>query len=186
MPPQSTQLPLVLEAAEWRPVVGYEGWYEVSSLGGVRRVRHTRGTWAGRVLTPSPDKWGYPIVGLYRENHRTVFRVHRLVLAAFSEPPVLQDWGHHKNGIKADNRLSNLEWATQTENTRHAVAMGLLVPVPPRLKGEQCPWAKLTEDDVLVIRAARGRVTGKELARQFCVSRSMISLIQAGNRWKHS
>jgi excisionase family DNA binding protein len=112
-------------AVEWRPVSGYEGLYEVSSDGWVRRAADGQGTpGAGYVLTP----WirsRYPCVSLYRAGRRCKRSVHLLVAAAFLGPcpPGLQC--NHKDGDTANSRAANLEYVTPAENGRHAVRLGL-------------------------------------------------------------
>ena len=94
----------------WRPIVGYEGKYEVSNLGNVKNVK------TGRILKPSSDYDGYLLVNLY-DNGRKMFKVHRLVLQTFL--PIEENKEvNHKNHIKNDNRLENLEWCSHSENNR--------------------------------------------------------------------
>ena len=68
---------------DWRPVVGYEGWYEVSSLGRVRRARPGLGARVGHILSPQLSNNGYLMVPLCREGCRRYRSVHRLVGEAF-------------------------------------------------------------------------------------------------------
>jgi hypothetical protein len=175
-----------LPGEEWCPVVGYEGWYEVSSFGRVRRVRgRSHGTRPGYLLKPSHHRSPYLSVSLSREGRTQTIRVHRLVAEAFLGSPAGRQV-NHKSGIKADNRLVNLEWVTSSRNMHHAYATGLRTPTPPpRLRGEQHPESKLTESAVRTIRASRGQVQQAELGRQFGVSQSHISEVQAGKCWRH-
>jgi hypothetical protein len=96
---------------EWRPIVGYEGLYEVSDLGRVKGLKR------GKILKPSPDKDGYLTLILCNKGEK-MCRVHRLVLQSFqpTEEDLVCD---HINHIKNDNRLINLRWATISQNTRH-------------------------------------------------------------------
>ena len=102
----------------WRAVPGYYP-YEASDIG---RIRNTK---TGRVLKSSPPVYdGYCRVGLSTMDNSTVKDVHRIIALAFlGEPPIDQQGIHyfvnHKNGIKTDNRLTNLEYATSGENTAH-------------------------------------------------------------------
>jgi hypothetical protein len=110
---------------QWRPVVGHEGWYEVSDFGRVRRVKPAKGTVVGRILTPFVHRNGYHYLRLHDNGEIHEYRIHRLVLAAFCGPCPLGYETNHKNGIKSDNRAENLEWVTSSENSLHSWTMGL-------------------------------------------------------------
>ena len=113
----------VIEFERWLPVVGYP-LYEVSSSG---RVRNTS---TQHVLQPAPNSKGYLCVLLYRgsKRDRRSFLVHRLVAQAFLSNASNLPQVNHLNGQKRDNRVLNLEWCTQSQNMRHACAMGLASP----------------------------------------------------------
>lgn len=105
----------------WIPVVepGFEGAYEVSSLGRVRRSRATHGASVGRVRKLTVMESGYLSVPIYTNNTpRNVF-VHRLVAEAFLGTSGGREV-NHKNGVKSDNRPENLEFCTREENANHA------------------------------------------------------------------
>ena len=111
---------------EWRDVVGYEGRYQVSSMGRVksleRKVRHWRGgerIQKERILKPSNDRGGYLLVSLCDGEKRKTFKVHRLVCEAFHENPDNKSQVNHLNENKTDNRACNLEWSTAKENNNH-------------------------------------------------------------------
>lgn len=108
---------------EWKPVKDYEGIYEVSSEGDVRRIKGGKGTRVGTCLKPKTNRNGYRELVLCRsaKDHKT-HSVHRLVAIAFLGDADLQV--NHKNFDKTDNRLSNLEWVTQEENMAHAIEGG--------------------------------------------------------------
>ena len=93
----------------WKPVVGYEGLYEVSNLGRVRRVK---------IIEPSRKKHGYMQISLTgSDGVRKSFRLHRLVAEAFIPNPDGKPQVNHKDEDTENNRARNLEWATAEENT---------------------------------------------------------------------
>lgn len=97
----------------WRAVPGYEGLYEVSDFGRIRNLR------TGRILANTPTKKGYCSVALFFDGTRTRHYVHRIVLVAFVGPCPVGMETNHKDRAKANNRLSNLEYITGSENMRH-------------------------------------------------------------------
>lgn len=114
------------ESERWLPVVGFEGWYEVSSLGRVRRIRKPAGAPTCRLLKASPDTWGYLSVrpSAPGKPQRTL-RVHLLVADAFIGPRADGFEVDHRDGVKAHCELSNLEVVTHSVNMKRAYALGL-------------------------------------------------------------
>lgn len=174
---------------EWRPVVGYEGWYDVSSLGRVRRMRPGLGTCVGHMLSPQASTKGYLMVLLYRWRRRRNRPVHRLVAEAFLGPCPPAHECNHRDGDKKNSAVSNLEWVTPSDNMRHAHRIGLFpnpgCPPAKAARGERSGRAKLTEADVHTIRDSKGRVTQTELASHFAVCQQVISAVQRRVSWKH-
>ncbi len=117
----------------WKDVVGYEGYYQVSTLGRVRSL--DRALDKPNILTGSTTVrkgkmlrqkilQGYLYVNLCVHDQRHHYRVHRLVAEAFIPNPDNKPQINHKNGNKLDNRVYNLEWATASENGLHSYANG--------------------------------------------------------------
>lgn len=101
---------------EWRDIPGYEGDYQVSTLGGVRNV----GTDPPRQLKPWRHPAGYTCVTLCRDKKKVKHLVHRVVAETFLPNPEHKPQVNHKNGDKADNNVNNLEWCSNQENSRHS------------------------------------------------------------------
>lgn len=104
----------------WKDVVGYEGYYMISNYGNVKsKLRHgNRGEEEWLNIKPYTHPYGYEIVDLRKNGTRKTVKIHRLVAIAFLGESDLQV--NHKNGIRNDNRLDNLEWVTPLENMRHS------------------------------------------------------------------
>lgn len=125
----------------WKPVLGYEGLYEVSDQGRVRSVEtivksscRNGGTRIrpSKILRAAKKSNGYLSVDLGRDGKIKTRAVHRIVAEAFlpAEPGKTQV--NHKNLNKLDNRPVNLEWCTPGENIRHAHENGACAPSPHR------------------------------------------------------
>lgn len=114
---------------EWKAVVGYEGFYEVSDQGRVRSVDHKVGSGIrhstetlrkGRMLKQHIKRSGYCTVDLSANNVVKTISVHKLVATAFCPRSAEDTQINHINCNKTDNRACNLEWCTGLENRLHA------------------------------------------------------------------
>lgn len=100
---------------EWRDVKGYRGLYQVSNFGRVKSFC------TDRVMKLTPAKNGYLVVNLTRDGKQKVHPVHRLIATSWLPFDKNKTFVNHKNGNKHDNRLTNLEWCTKSENTIHSL-----------------------------------------------------------------
>ena len=128
---------------EWRPIPGYEGHYEVSNKGRVRSLTRivderngSKQKHHGKLLTTSLNGRGYLRVKLYRNGTQRSLTVHRLVAKAFLGAPENDALVCcHNNGIKTDNRVTNLRWDTLSSNYHDMEKHG----TNPWLNREECP-----------------------------------------------
>jgi len=201
-----------LSTERWLPVVGYEGFYSVSDLGRVMRMGGSPRCKKDRLLNPSDTgSTGYLSVSLSVGGKRKGVDVHLLVMAAFVGPCPEGHNVNHKDNVKTNGRLSNLEYLTFSQNTQHALALGAMATGdrnPSRLHPEKLPhgddhWthkfpervkrgekhvtAKLTEAQVRTIRQAyaAGSATQHDLATQHGVTVMTINCLLLKKTWKH-
>lgn len=141
-----------------------------------------RNTGKRAVLKPATDKKGYQRVGLVIDGRLMTRKVHRLVAKAFITNEECKQQVNHIDGDKSNNRVSNLEWVTQSENKKHSFLLGL-----EDNNGSNNPFSKLSEQDVLSIREAYDskEKSTRDLSKDYGVHISTIRKI--GNRkvWKH-
>lgn len=171
----------------WKPIPDYEDLYQVSDRGRVRRIAGGKGTYVGHILRPRDNNCGYPCVMLYKNKHRKLRTVHTLVTEAFLGPRPAGLQVNHKNGIKEDNRIGNLEYVTQSENIRHSFRVLGRKRSGGVSRGETNGQAKLTATDVRAVRRlyVEGGVTQYELAERYGVSQYAIWCVLRRKRWIH-
>ena len=170
---------------QWKDIAGFEGIYQVSDTGQVRsldrvddRGRHLKGA----TMTANP-KVGYRMLKLCKNSKCTPVTIHRLVATAFIPNPEGKPEVNHLDGDKQNNTVTNLVWATYSENALHATASGL----SPR--GEKCYQAKLTARRVRSIRKhyvhGDKKYGSTALAKKYGVSLSTIYDIVQRRSWTH-
>ena len=98
----------------WKDIKEYENFYQISNFGVVRSLK--RKNTKGKILKPSKDKDGYLKVTLSKQNKRKSFFIHRLVAQEFLSNYDNLPQINHKNEIKSDNRVENLEWCEHKYN----------------------------------------------------------------------
>lgn len=178
----------------WKDVVGYEGLYQVSDMGRVRSLDRvvTLNRWGrtdykhikGIMLKLNPTTAGYSSVRLCGRTPKAKHAlVHILVAAAFIGPCPPKHEVNHKWGIKTDNRVSELEYLTPSENQKHSFrVLGTHIR-----KGEEHHMVKLTDDKVLEMRRLwnTGDYTQVGLGAMFGVSFQTAHLVVRHKIWRH-
>lgn len=167
-----------MENEIWKPVVGYEGLYDVSNMGNVRVLPGKYRT--AQVLKPGNND-GYLIVKLTKDRIRKCYFVSRLVAMAFLTNTENKPEVNHIDGNRFNNVLSNLEWVTSMENKIHASRMGLLA------RGERAHTSKLTSKEVIEIRELykTGKYSHRTLATIFNIGKTAIYNIINKRSWSH-
>lgn len=176
---------------EWRDIPGYEGRYQVSSIGSVRSLAWTvlvkRGTQLvqkakkGRVLRQTSSPRGYPCVSLFLDGARRTGNVHHLVASAFIGPRPSGMFVLHANDKKDDNRVENLRYGTAKENYEDMAANGKASHRGLRPENGR-ERRKLTAVQVETVRSRR--MTLAEMSLLWGVSVSTLRRIRLGRRYK--
>lgn len=172
------------DTEKWKPVIGMEQWFEVSSHGRIRSHDHyaTRGKHTqfvpGRLLTQHPNKWGYLCVTANRHGKRVRIKVHRAVAEAFVDGFFSGATVDHLDGHKRHNHASNLEWVTNAENASRMRRDGRGVGY-----GENHPLSRYTDRDIALMRKARDiGMSNAMIARAFRASDGYVSQILSQKR----
>ena len=154
----------------WRPVPQTNDRYYASNMGRLLTRRwHNANIHA--IMKPSLDACGYLRTMILKNGEYHTIKMHREIAKVFIPNPLNKPTINHINGIKTDNRIENLEWATQSENVSHAFAIGL-----ENNAGEGHPRHKLT--NAIVLRAREMRKTGmkyKDIARELGFKKEVIN-----------
>jgi len=192
------EVDLVEKTEQWRDIPNYENMYQISDLGRLksydRIVKHPNGKSnfpiKGKIKKNSFAPNGYLRFSICKNNKRHYDSIHRAVAIAFIPNPLNLPEVNHiglypdgRQGNKHDNRAISLEWSTKSENTKHAFREGL----SNTRKGEKSNFAKLTEVQVLEIRAINPKDIDakKSLELKYNISRTIINQIIKRTRWKH-
>ena len=152
----------------WKDVNGFEGYYSVSDSGEIKNMLN------GKILKQSNSR-GYRSVRLTKDKKRSIGSVHRIVASSFLDYCHEKIEVNHKNGLKSDNRVENLEWCNRKENVDHSIKYGLVNYAK-----------KLDEFKVLAIHTfflSGKKVT--EIANMYGISASTISEIVNKKTWKN-
>lgn len=167
----------------WKAVPGFEGKYEVSNMGRVRSLTHARGP--RKVPRPNKvwrDKDGYATVSLCvgKSGKTQYLRVNRLVLMAFDRLPVGKEQAAHNNGDNQNDCLSNLRWASRSENEQDKFRHGT-APL-----GEKCPWSTISDEQARQVKSMiQQGLKPKQILEAVGCSLAIYKNIRFGSSWRH-
>ena len=107
-----------LENEQWLPIEDYEDLYQVSNYGRVKSVGNNK-TRKEKILKSGTDNYGYQLVALCKDGKQKMFKVHRLVAMAFIDNPNNYGEVNHKDEVKTNNHVDNLEWCDRKYNCNY-------------------------------------------------------------------
>ena len=187
-------IPLNNDNEEWKPVVGYEGLYEISSHGNVRSldrvIRITNHKYLSKIIHIGKerkkvlDAKGYYYIIVHNSGKRKGYKIHRMVADAFIPNPFKKPHVNHIDGNPINNCLSNLEWCTPLENVRHS---RYVLNRKTFVRGDIHYCAKLKEKDINNIIKLRvyEKYKLKDICKIYGISGSTICDILHNRTWKH-
>lgn len=166
----------------WKPIKWASGYF-VSSHGRVSGLKNT-------ILKSTPNIKGYPTVIVYASKVRIHRTIHRIVCEAFIGDRPNGKEINHKDGVKTNNFIENLEYIDSVEHRKHTASLGR------RPKGKDHWKAKLSESDVLKIRTLgwnrerkgielKNRISTYKIAKEFKISPTHVHEILTRKSWKH-
>jgi hypothetical protein len=153
----------------WLPVKNFENRYLISNYGNVKSLIYNK------ELKQFKINSGYNRIALHKDKYIKNFLIHRLVAETFIPNPNNFSEINHKNGIKTDNYVLNLEWCTSSHNKFHAFKHGLR----ERLYGNKNGMCKLNEEEIEKIRNEYNltNINQKDLAKKYKVTQAYISFL---------
>lgn len=179
----------------WKDIKGYEGAYQVSTMGQVRSldrslvIKSRKGNdyhykMRGRILKQAITNAGYLTVELNLQGKKPKrLTTHRLVALSFIPNTENKSSVNHIDFNKLNNIIENLEWVTHSENMKHCFDNNR--HPGSGLKGSQMHTSKINEKQAKEIREQKGSISGLELAKKYGVSHTIIYGIWNDKIWKH-
>lgn len=165
-----------LEPESWKPILDFEGCYEISNRGVIRSLHKA----PHRIMKQHKDSDGYFQLALNNKGYEKLKKVHVLVLEAFKGRRPKGLLGCHNDGNNQNNYIGNLRWDTFEGNAKDKVKHGT------DARGERNPSAKLTKNDVIDIKRKLAlNHSQTSLGKMYGVTQALISRIKFGLAWNH-
>jgi len=160
----------------WRPIINYEGLYEVSNYGKIKSFKYGK----ERILKSKRNKSGHLTIALHKNSTPHYFYIHRLVLETFIGPCPKGMESCHNDGNPSNNFIDNLRYDTKSNNQRDRIKHGT------DQKGSNNNHSILTEEKVMGIkRDLTSGLSYTKIAKKYSVSKSAIAHINKGRSWEH-
>jgi len=178
----------------WKDVIGYEGLYQVSNLGNIRTLE--RQYYSGRnhsicktqkstLLKQQKDKDGYLTVGLSKDGVQKYTRVHRVVAEAFifNDDPENKTQVNHKDEIKSNNKVDNLEWCTAKYNMNYGTRLTRISEKTKGIANKGCLKSKeIISKEIICVTTNKIFKSIKDAADFYKVDNSSITAVCKGKR----
>ena len=169
---------------EWKVIEDYPD-YEISNHGQIRRLTDSGTSKAGKIIKHTKNPAGYPMVGLTKNGKQHLITVHSLVATYFIGKRPYKYQCNHKNGIRDDFRIENLEWVTCSDNLKHSFrvlhrARGNGVRYASEHHNTKLDWEKVAE-----IKKLLGTKSMREIGRMFDVHWTTIRGIRDNKTWRY-
>jgi hypothetical protein len=170
---------------QWKPIPGFEKYYEISSLGRISSFDRPPPCGRGhsmrlaQAIRARPNKDGYLETCLSMNKKKYMRKVHRLVALAFIHNPDGKPMVCHRDGDILNNSIENLYWGDSMTNAADTIRHGR----QPR--GERCGVAKLNNDKVRLIRALYPEKSINQIAKQIKSSYGAVDAVVKGRTWTH-
>jgi|SRR6185369_12819676 len=168
----------------WKDIPGYNGRYKASDQGEILSInwRNTRGYMRkGKIMKQSHESNGYLHLNMVTENGSKLVLAHRLIAETFLAPVEGKIFVNHKNGIKHDNRVENLEWCTKSENSKHSFSIGI-----QDNKGVNHPSARFNNEQITEMREKHSNgISAYKISKEYKMSYTNAKDIVSRRTWSH-